>query len=129
MFDSLATKTEDIYAPVCEILDLEKHFTISLDVPGIKKEDIDIDIEIKENQLYVSGERKSETMTEQDKVVRSERTYGKFSRSFTLPANVKADAIGARFENGVLELTLPKEEKTMSRKIEISDLNDSALKN
>lgn len=127
MFDNLATKTEDVFAPTCEITEEEKQFLISLDIPGLKKEDINI--EVKENQLYVSGERKFTGKSEKDTVLRSERRYGKFTRTFTLPANVNTEAIQARFENGVLELALPKEEKAQSRKISISDWNDSSLKN
>ena len=126
MFDSL-TKTEESFAPVCEITDEEKFFSISLDIPGLKKDDITI--EMKENQLVVSGERRPETKTEKTQVLRSERRYGKFSRVFTLPANINADGIQARFEHGVLDIALPKEEKAQSRKISISDWSDSALKN
>ncbi len=118
MLDSL-TKTEDFYAPACEITDDEKHFTLGIDIPGLKKEDISI--EVKENHLYVSGERKFESKTEKENVLRTERRYGKFSRVFTLPTNIKADAIEARFENGVLEISIPKEEKAQPRKILISD--------
>jgi HSP20 family protein len=107
------------FSPACEILDEDKHFTLSLDVPGLRREDLDI--EVKDNQLYISGERKSENKAEKNNVLRSERRYGKFSRVFTLPLNVKTDAISARFENGVLELSIPKEEKSQPKKITISD--------
>lgn len=110
---------EDLYAPTCEILDEEKSYSISLDIPGATKEDINI--EVKDNHLFVSGERKYLGKTEKDYVLRSERRYGKFSRVFSLPKNVNPDAIEARFENGVLDLTLPKEEKSQTRKITISD--------
>ncbi len=109
----------DYYAPACEILDEEKSYSISLDVPGLKKEDIDL--EVKDNRLVVSGERKFEGKTEKDNVLRSERRYGKFSRVFSLPQNVNTDAIEARFENGVLAINLPKEEKSQAKKITISD--------
>ncbi|WP_408096105.1 Hsp20/alpha crystallin family protein [Peredibacter sp. HCB2-198] len=110
---------EDLYAPACEILDEEKSYSISLDIPGATKEDINI--EVKDNHLYISGERKYHGKTDKDYVLRSERRYGKFSRVFSLPKNVNPDAIEARFENGVLDLTLPKEEKSQTRKIAISD--------
>lgn len=126
-FDTFAHKGEEVYAPVCEITEQEKAFAISVDVPGMKKEDIDI--EVKDNHLYITGERKYESKTEKDNVVRSEKRYGKFSRVFTLPQNVNADGIVAAFENGVLEVTLPKEEKAQAKKINISDWKDSSLKN
>jgi HSP20 family protein len=71
----------------------------------------------------VTGERK--TTESQDKILRSERKYGKFSRVFSLPQNINSDSIEAKFENGVLEITLPKEEKSTSKKISIAGWKDS----
>lgn len=120
-FDNV-NKSETYYAPVCEIREEEKFFSISMDIPGIKKEDIDL--QVKENELHVTGERKSESQS--DKVLKSEKRYGKFSRVFTLPQTVNTDGIEARFENGVLEIVLPKEEKTQARKITISDWKNAS---
>lgn len=117
VFDVFTGHKSEFYAPNCEILDTDKSYSISLDVPGLKKEDIQI--EVKENHLYITGERKSESKTEKDNVLKTERRYGKFSRVFTLPQNVNADRIEARFENGVLDVDLPKEEKSVSKKINI----------
>lgn len=116
MFDGF--KTQHAFTPACEIIDEEKSYFISLDIPGLKKEGLDI--EVKDNHLYVSGERKAPDRSEKENLIRSERRYGKFSRVFTVPQNVNADAIMASFEDGVLEITLPKEEKTHSKKITIS---------
>lgn len=110
------------WSPATEIIDEEKAFILSMDIPGIRKEDLDI--EVKENKLYVSGERKQQERDEKSGVMRSEKRYGKFSRAFTLPQNVNADLIEARFENGVLEIALPKEEKAQPRKITISELKN-----
>lgn len=110
----------DYLAPVCEIVDEEKLYSISLDIPGMRQEDLDI--EVKDNHLHISGERK---FNEKNTVLRSERRYGKFERVFSLPQNVNADQIEARFENGVLDISLPKEEKSQSKKITIT----SQLKN
>lgn len=118
-FFDVFSNNEYQYAPACEIIDGEKSYAISLDVPGLRKEDIDI--EVKDNHLHISGERKAETKTDKNNVLRTERRYGKFSRVFSLPKNVNSDAIAARFDNGVLELTLPKEEKSQTKKIQISD--------
>lgn len=117
MFDGF--KTQHAFTPACEIIDEEKSYFISLDIPGLKKEDLDI--EVKDNHLYISGERKNPERSEKENLIRSERRYGKFSRVFTVPQNVNADSIMARFEDGVLEITLPKEEKTQAKKITISD--------
>lgn len=119
IFDGL--KTGPAFIPACEILDEEKFYTISLDIPGLKKEDIGV--EVKDNQLIITGERKSENKT----LLRSERKYGKFSRVFTIPQNVNVDAIMASFEDGVLEITLPKEEKSQPKKITISGRSKEEL--
>lgn len=116
---------EDYFAPSCEILDEEKSYKISLDIPGLKQDEIDI--EVKDNHLYISGERKMSENTKREAYLRSERRYGKFSRVFSLPQNVNADNIEARFENGVLDLTLPKEEKSSTKKIKISNISQESI--
>lgn len=121
-FDTF-TKT-DYIAPAVEVFDEEQNYCISMDVPGLKKEDLEI--EMKDNQLHISGERKSTRVADKDKVLRTERRYGKFSRVFNLPKNINSDKIEARFENGVLDIILPKEEKSEGKKILISD---TVLKN
>jgi HSP20 family protein len=118
MFDVLGSNANSL-SPVCEIRDEEKQYALSLDVPGMRKEDIEI--EIKDNFLHVSGERTIRSGSEKDKLLRNERRYGKFSRVFSLPQNVNADGIEARFENGVLDIILPKEEKSRAKKISISE--------
>jgi HSP20 family protein len=115
LFDLFNPRAEQ-WNPTVEITEDDKLFSLSFDVPGIKKEDIDL--EVKENRLYISGERKLKT--EKEKVLRSERRYGKFSRIFTLPQDVNTDAIEARFEEGVLTVVLPKVEKAQPKKIVIS---------
>ena len=117
LFDVFSTT--DYFAPVCEIHDEEKMYSISLDIPGARKEEIEL--EIKDNRLHVTGERKNAVPMEKENVIRSERRYGKFSRVFSLPQNVNPEAIQAHFENGVLDISLPKEEKSQSKKIAISD--------
>lgn len=118
LFDVFNSPT-DYFAPPCEIVDEEKSYAISLDIPGLKQSEIEI--EVKDNRLHVTGERKGRsTEKEQDNVLRSEKRYGKFSRVFTLPQNVNADLIEARFQDGVLDILLPKEEKSQSKKITIS---------
>lgn len=124
-FFDVFSDNETHFAPSCEIHDEDKMYSISLDIPGLRQEDIDI--EVKDNHLHISGERKYEKKTEKNNILRSERRYGKFSRVFSLPQNVNSDAIEASFENGVLEVKLPKEEKSQSKKIQISGWKNKAV--
>jgi HSP20 family protein len=124
-FFDVFSDNETHFAPACEIHDEEKMYSISLDIPGLRQEDIDI--EVKDNHLHISGERKYEKKTDKNNVLRSERRYGKFSRVFSLPQNVNPEGIEASFENGVLQIMLPKEEKSQTRKIQISGWKNKAV--
>lgn len=104
------------WSPAVEIAEEERFFSVSLDVPGLKAQDIDI--ELKDQKLVITGERK--TNLSDEKIRRSERRYGKFSRSFSLPQDISAEGIEANFDNGVLTVTLPKVEKPQPKKITIS---------
>lgn len=121
-FFDVFSDNETHFAPACEIFDEEKLYSITLDIPGLRQEDIEI--EVKDNHLHISGERKK---TEKTNVLRSEKRYGKFSRVFSLPQNVNSDGIEASFQDGVLEVTLPKEEKSQSKKIQISGWKNKAV--
>lgn len=122
MFDGFGKSGS--FTPACEIREEDKFFSLGMDIPGLKKEEIDI--EVKDNQLHISGERKYEEKTDKNNILRTERRYGKFSRVFTLPQNVNVEGIEARFENGVLEIMIPKEEKTQVKKVTISDWGKEA---
>lgn len=95
---------------------------VSLDIPGIKRDDLKIEIE--DRVLRVSGERKAEEEVEGDKWHRAERTVGRFWREFRLPSNANLDGIKAHIQNGVLRITVPKlaeESKTQPRLVNILD--------
>jgi HSP20 family protein len=97
------------FVPKVDIIENEKAFDIQVAVPGMNKEDFKIDF--KENVLTVSGERKY-TKEKNEKHFKSiETQYGSFSRSFFLPENVDTEKIEAKYNNGILELTVPKDEK------------------
>ena len=109
---------ERTFNPACEISETEEHFMMSVDLPGMKKSDIKIDVA--NDVLTISGERKRESTTDKkSKVQRFERSYGFFKRSFSLPATIDAEKVEARYEEGVLELYLPKVHTAKPRQIEI----------
>lgn len=106
------------FQPSCDIHENKDLFSLSVDLPGVKKEDIKI--EVQNNVLSISGERVRETKSENsDSIWHFERAYGRFERSFTLPTSVSADKIEAQFENGVLNVVLPKAEIAKGRTIQI----------
>lgn len=92
----------------------EKGYELSVDIPGMEKENIKISTE--NNILVIEGERKEEKTSEQDKVHFMERHYGSFRREISLPSNVKTDDIVAMYNNGVLKLHIPKAEQHSSKK-------------
>lgn len=96
----------------------DKGYTVHAEIPGVKKEDIHVTIE--GNQVAISAEVKSEKETrEGEKVLRSERYFGKVSRAFTLGQDVDEGTAQAKYNNGVLELSLPKKQVAASRRLTI----------
>jgi len=102
-----------LWRPLIDVKEGDKEITVHAEVPGLNKEDIHV--EVKNNVLTVSGERKWEKKEENEKVHRVERSYGKFSRSLALPEGVDEKSIKAAFNNGVLELSIPKPEQKVTR--------------
>ncbi len=107
------------FVPAVNTREGDKAYYIEVDLPGVKKEDIKIDVH--DNILTVSGERKIKEERKDDDFYRVESLYGKFERSFTLPDDVDSDKIEAKDENGVLLITIPKAVKVDKgpRKIKI----------
>ncbi len=103
-----------------DIEETDKAFLLKFDIPGIKKEDLKIDVT--ENVLTVSGERKRESESGVEGHRRMERAHGNFVRTFTLPNTVDAEKIDARLVDGVLNLAIPKVEAAKPRKIEVQAL-------
>jgi HSP20 family protein len=117
-------KRSEVFSPPVELIELEKSFVLSLDIPGLRKEEIEI--ELKDQQLFISGERKPASGDSNMNVLKSEKRYGKFLRVLTLPKNINPDAIEASFEDGVLNIVLHKDEKNLSKKIAISQWKKDA---
>ncbi|NIA29545.1 MAG: Hsp20/alpha crystallin family protein [Calditrichaeota bacterium] len=106
-----------VWTPRMDIKETKDAFEISADLPGLKKEDVKISL--KDGVLTISGERKYENEKKDQDKYYMERVYGNFSRSFSLPADVKDKEIKANLKNGVLTLSLPKAEKVKPKEIEI----------
>lgn len=105
------------WAPVVDIFEKGDDLVICAELPGLERDDVDISIE--NNTLVLRGERKRKTEFEEKDAYRLERTFGSFTRSFTLPKTVDSERISASYKDGVLELTLPKVAQAKLRKIEI----------
>jgi HSP20 family protein len=105
------------WIPAMDLVETDDHFVLKADLPGLKEEDVNIEVE--ENVLTVSGERKAEHEDKREGYVRVERSYGSFRRSLTLPKGVDAEAVTANFENGVLEVRIPKPEERKPRRVAI----------
>jgi HSP20 family protein len=111
------TMPELSFNPAMDIEERDDHFLLSMDLPGVKKEDVRISL--KDHQLTISGERKSEQVEDKKNRHWVERSYGKFERSFTLPSNIKGEDIEADFQDGVLKVALPKAQTSQGRTVEI----------
>ena len=107
--DSLARSGGSAFIPKVDVVETNEAFEIHLAAPGLSKEDFKI--ELNDNFLTISGERKFKVEKEEKNFLAIETQYGSFSRSFTLPENVDASKINAKYNNGILELTIPKDEK------------------
>jgi HSP20 family protein len=105
------------WMPAVDIYEDESQLVLTAEVPGIEEKDIEIKVE--DNTLSLHGERKMEKETKEENYHRIERSYGAFSRSFTLPNYIDTDKIRAEHENGVLKITLPKKPELKPRKVKI----------
>ena len=105
------------WIPAMDLVETEDHFVLKADLPGLTEQDVHIDVE--DDVLTVSGERKSEHEDKREGYVRVERSYGGFRRSLTLPEGVEPEAVTASFDRGVLEVRIPKPEQRKPRRVAI----------
>jgi HSP20 family protein len=103
--------------PAMDLVETEQHFVLRADLPGLTESDVNIELE--DNVLTVSGERASEKREEREGYYRIERASGRFARSLTLPDGVDAESIEASFSNGVLEVRVPKPQERKPQKVAI----------
>ncbi len=108
-FPDFNPEYEESFYPKIDISEDEKNIYVDAELPGIKKNDLKISLE--DNILTVSGEKKNERETKEKSFYRSERTYGSFSRSFTIPGDINSDTIDAKFEDGILKIVIEKLEE------------------
>jgi len=105
------------WTPFLDLVEQDDQFLIEVDLPGIQPEDVDVTLD--QNLLTIRGERKTSSILTQENVRRSERRYGSFLRTISLPSHVDADAIQADFADGVLRISVPKAEQAKPRKIKV----------
>lgn len=106
------------WAPVVDIYEHEGNIVLKAELPGVDPKDVDIRVE--NNVLTLRGERKLDSEVERESYHRVERSYGAFTRSFTLPNVLDTDKIKAEYKDGVLRVTLPKREEAKPKQISIS---------
>jgi HSP20 family protein len=112
-FEDLTTRD---WLPAAEVVENENAMIFTFEVPGLEQKDINISME--NGMLTISGEKVSTEHKETD-YLRSERWYGKFSRSFSLPPSVDTANVSAQLRNGILTVTVPKKEEARPKKVEI----------
>lgn len=105
------------WSPAVDIYESPESIEINFELPGMDKKDIQVNLE--NNMLTVSGERKLEHEDKRDGYHRIERSYGSFTRSFTLPNNIDLNKISAEYQNGLLRLMLPKRPEAQPKQIEV----------
>jgi HSP20 family protein len=105
------------WAPPVDIVETKDKLTLTTELPGFTEEQIHINFE--DGVLSIDGERKFERESKEENYHRVERSYGKFLRSFSLPANIDSQRIGAHFANGVLTIEMPKREETKPKSIKV----------
>lgn len=109
--------TSSGWLPPVDIFETEKEVVLKAELPEMKESDISINVE--NNVLTLRGERRLESETREEDYLRLERSYGSFTRSFTLPSSVDRDRINARYRDGILRVTLPKKEEVKPKAIRI----------
>ena len=105
------------WIPAMDLVETDDHFVLKADLPGLSEGDVSIELE--DNVLTVSGERKAEHEDKREGFVRVERAYGAFRRSLTLPEGVDPEGVAASFDKGVLEVRIPKPEQRKPRRVAI----------
>jgi HSP20 family protein len=112
-----ANGTTRRWVPAMDLVETDDHLVLRADLPGLDKEDVEI--EVKDGVLIISGERRTEHEDSADGYHRVERAYGRFSRSLSLPQGIDADQVQADFDKGVLEVRIPKPAERKPHRVQI----------
>lgn len=128
LFDLRGQRERGMWSPRIETFQKADQFVVRAELPGLKKEDVDV--ELNEGSVTIRGERREEHEEEHEGFVHSEREYGQFYRTVPLPEGVIPESAQASFRNGVLEITMqsPPQEAARGRKLEIKDAPEGAQK-
>ncbi|MHB1810474.1 MAG: Hsp20/alpha crystallin family protein [Solirubrobacteraceae bacterium] len=105
------------WLPAVDLVEEDDHYVLHADLPGVKPEDVSV--ELQDDVLTISGNREASSRSEQNGVHRRERAHGAFSRTLTLPAGIDPDSIAASFEQGVLEVRIPKPQEQKPHRVSI----------
>jgi HSP20 family protein len=106
------------WAPPVDIYENGENLVLKVELPGINPDDVEIRVE--DNTLYLKGERKFEKEVKEQNYHRVERSYGTFTRTFSLPNSIDSDKVAANYKDGVLTLTMPKKEEAKPKTIKIN---------
>ena len=117
LFDSVWGGRQEAWLPAVDVFDTKDAVVLKAELPGMKVDDIQIEFD--DNVLTLKGERTFEEKVDEERYYRVERRYGSFQRSLALPQGVKADDIRATYEDGILEVTVPKAEAVKPKRIEV----------
>jgi len=109
------------WAPAVDIYETENELMLKADLPDVNEKDLDVRVE--NNMLTIHGERKFEQKVKEENYLRLERTYGSFSRSFSLPNTVSTENIKAEYKNGVLTVEMPKRAESKPKQVKINVTN------
>ena len=105
------------WIPAVDIYETKESIVLNVELPGVTKEDIAL--EVKDSTLTIKGEKKLEKNVKEENFHRLERSYGSFTRAFTLPSTVQQDKVKAKFRDGILEIMLPKAEEAKPKQIKV----------
>ena len=113
--DWMTAKTE--FLPTLDLVETENQFEVTVDLPGLKPEEVHV--ELKNGDLWISGKHEEEKEEKDKTYHRLERRHGEFRRMLSLPRTIQEEGIEAKFENGVLKITVPKSEQAKTKHVEV----------